>query len=85
MKYPELPIQLNTQDHLLSMVILDHLESVLLVVWTQQFGVTSVDVSNAAAATSYGISVSTAGNNSMTITDGTTTQTVSITTAVYRT
>jgi flagellin len=45
------------------------------------FGVTAVDVSNAAAATSYGISVSTAGNNSMTITDGTTTQTVSITTA----
>ncbi len=44
------------------------------------FGVTSVDVSNAAAATSYGISVSTAGNNSMTITDGTTTQTISITT-----
>jgi len=46
-----------------------------------QFGVASIDVSNAAAATSYGISVSTAGNNSMTITDGTTTQTVSITTA----
>ena len=45
------------------------------------FGITGVDVSNAAAATSYGISVSTAGNNSMTITDGTTSQTVSITTA----
>lgn len=46
-----------------------------------QFGITSVDVSNAAVGTDYGITVSTAGNNSMTITDGTTSQTVSITTA----
>ncbi|GAX60018.1 flagellin [Candidatus Scalindua japonica] len=46
-----------------------------------QFGITAVDVSGAATATEYGITVSTAGNNSMTITDGTTTETVSITTA----
>ena len=46
-----------------------------------QFGVEGVDTGNAATGTEYGITVSTAGNNSMTITDGTTTQTVSLTTA----
>ncbi len=46
-----------------------------------QFGIANVDVSNASAATEYGITVSTAGNNSMTITDGTTSQTVSLASA----
>lgn len=46
-----------------------------------QFGVEGVDVSSAAVGTEFGITVSTAGNNSMTITDGTTSQTISITTA----
>ncbi len=46
-----------------------------------QFGVVGVDTTNSTVGTEYGITVSTAGNNSMTITDGTTTQTVSITTA----
>ncbi len=40
------------------------------------FGIAAVDVSGAAAGTEYGITVSTAGNNSMTITNGTTSQTV---------
>ncbi len=47
-----------------------------------QFGVADVDVSNAAIGTEYGITVSTAGNNTMTITDGSTTQTVSVSTAL---
>ena len=46
------------------------------------FGVVDVDVSNAAIGTEYGITVSTAGNNTMTITDGSTTQTVSVSTAL---
>jgi len=46
-----------------------------------QFGIEGVDVSTADVGTEYGITVSTAGNNTMTITDGATTQTVSITTA----
>ena len=46
-----------------------------------EFGIQSVDVGGASAATEYGITVSTAGNNSMTITDGTTSQTVSVGTA----
>ncbi len=46
-----------------------------------QFGIEGVDTSNATVGTEFGITVSTAGNNSMTITDGTTSQTVSITTA----
>jgi flagellin len=46
-----------------------------------QFGIEGVDTSSAAVGTEYGITVSTAGNNTMTITDGATTQTVSITTA----
>lgn len=46
-----------------------------------QFGIEGVDTSSASVGTEYGITVSTAGNNTMTITDGTTTQTVSITTA----
>ena len=45
------------------------------------FGIQSVDVSNASAATEYGITVSTAGNNAMTITDGTTSQTISLASA----
>jgi flagellin len=40
-------------------------------------GVEAIDVSGAAAATSYGVTMSTAGDGSITITDGTTTQTVS--------
>jgi len=43
-----------------------------------QFGMEGVDVSSAAVGTEYGITVSTAGNNTMTITDGSTTQTVSV-------
>ena len=46
-----------------------------------QFGIEGIDTSSASVGTEYGITVSTAGNNTMTITDGTTTQTVSITTA----
>ncbi len=46
-----------------------------------QFGIEGVDTSNATVGTEFGITVSTAGNNSMTITDGTTSQTISITTA----
>ncbi len=46
-----------------------------------QFGISGVDVSNASSGTEYGITVSTVGNNTMTITDGTTSQTVSVTTA----
>jgi len=43
-----------------------------------QFGIEGVDTSNATAATEYGITVSTAGNNSLTITDGTITQTITL-------
>ncbi len=42
------------------------------------YGITGVDVNNAAAGTSYGITVTTAGNNTMTITDGSTSQTISL-------
>ncbi len=42
-------------------------------------GITAIDVSNGAASTSYGVTVSTAGNGAMTLTDGTSTQTISLT------
>ena len=45
------------------------------------FGITGVDVNNAATGTEYGVTVTTAGNNTMTITDGTTSQTISVSTA----
>ncbi|MCR4289897.1 MAG: flagellin [Candidatus Scalindua sp.] len=41
-------------------------------------GITAIDVSNATASTSYSVAVSTAGNGAMTLTDGTNTQTISL-------
>ncbi len=41
-------------------------------------GIQAIDVSNAAAATSYGVTVSTASNGAITVTNGTTTQTISL-------
>ena len=40
-------------------------------------GITAIDVSGAQASTSYSVAVSTAGNGAITITDGTSTQTIS--------
>ena len=42
-----------------------------------QNGITAIDVSGAQASTSYSVAVSTAGNGAITITDGTSTQTIS--------
>ena len=41
-------------------------------------GITAIDVTNAGATTSYSVSVSTATNGAITVTDGTSTQTISL-------
>ncbi|MBZ0107201.1 MAG: flagellin [Candidatus Scalindua rubra] len=41
-------------------------------------GITAIDVSNATAATSYGVTVSSVGSGAITLTDGTNTQTISL-------
>ena len=45
---------------------------------TSANGVTAIDVSGAQASTEYGVSVSTNGNGAVTLTDGTSTQTISM-------
>ena len=45
------------------------------------FGVTAIDVSGATAATSYSVTMSTVGNGSISVSDGTTTQAITLTSA----